>query len=224
MLLTDLRELKTVLDIPDGNAAEDRKLLLYAEWASSWIQEYLNRDLERKTRTEFYRGSGTAQLLLKSRPVFPTGLEVRLDEGAYYGTVSGSFDSNSALTYGVDYALDLDQEGNSSRSGILVRFNEFWPRPGYRERGYLSPYVGRGFGTLRITYDAGYTVDSLPAMIRGACELLIAKMRYVLPLGLELTSESYEERSITTGNTAEAKTYLMSLVTPMLFSHRNHRW
>ena len=69
---------------------------------------------------------------------------------------------------------------------------------------------------------AGHTADTLPAPLRMAAVTLIAKLRHVFPLGVELTSESYEERSISW--TPNQKYYLMSLIRGMIEPYRNRRW
>ena len=71
MLWTDIQELKSVLEIDPGNTSEDKKLLLVIEWASAWMEEILGRPgFGYKARTEFYSGTGTQTLLLRSRPVY----------------------------------------------------------------------------------------------------------------------------------------------------------
>ena len=173
-----------------------------------------------KARTEYYNGTGGLKLLLRHRPVFTTPtIVVHLDSGAYYGSVTGSFAGTSALTYGTDFSLKIDQEDGTSRSGILIRINEFWPKPQSRQAGFLSPFLGESFGNIRITYTAGFTVDMLPAQIRAACNLLIARMRAILPVGMEIGSESYEERSL--GLITQQKNYLTSLIRPMIWPYRN---
>jgi hypothetical protein len=66
------------------------------------------------------------------------------------------------------------------------------------------------------------SIDSLPATLRMACNLLAAKIRYVLPLGLDLTSESYLDRSI--GLVANRRDYLLSMVKPLILPYRNWKW
>ena len=224
MLYTDIFEVKTILSIALGDNSEDIALNFYIEQASSWIDEYLNRpDISLKSRTEYYNGTGTQRLCLKSRPVYTDPpIQVFLDEAAYYGSSSGSFGAGTELTYGSDFALILDEPNGTSRSGILVRLHDFWPKPAIRQVGYLSPFIAIGYGTIKVIYTGGYTVDTLPAMLRGAANLLVARMRYIFPLGMELSSESYEDRSIAMGT--ERRDYLMAMVKPMLFSFRNWKW
>lgn len=223
MLYTDLRELKTALDINPNHTAEDKKLNFFLEQASEWIGEYLGRPgFDYQSRTEYYNGTGTQQLLLRSRPVYTTPtIQVYYDSSGFYGSTSGSFNSNNAFTYGVDFCLKIDQADGTSRSGILVRINNLWPKPSARQVGLLSPFISTGFGTIKVVYTAGYTVDTLPASFRLACNLLISKMRYVFPLGVELSAESYEDRSIAVSALGQQKNYLMSLLKPFLNNYRN---
>jgi hypothetical protein len=221
MQLTDLMEVKSYLEIPYGNKNEDKALGFFITSASQWIQEWLNRDLEKKSRTEFYRGTGTQELCLKARPVFlePT-IRVFEDETAYYGTPSTSFAANTELTYGQDFSIQVDDGTAESRSGILIKIDGFWDRPQIRTGGLLSPSIGKAFGTIKVIYTAGFTVDTLPEPIRTATIMLVAKMRHMFALGgLEVGSESYEERSVS--YLSEKKGYLYSTVKSLIISHRN---
>ena len=85
MNYTDLRELKSVLQVPAGDLSEDVSLNFIIEQASRWIDELLGiRPIEKKSRTEFYAGTGTQKLLLRARPVFTTpALQVYLDEAGW---------------------------------------------------------------------------------------------------------------------------------------------
>lgn len=224
MLYTDLLEAKKVLEISPDNPAEDGKLLFMIEWASQIIEEILNRPgIEYKTRTEYYQGNGSPSIVLRSRPVFTTpAMTVNVDQNGYYGAVSGSFGSTTELTYGQDYFLAIDQEDGSSRSGILYRRNYYWPRAAVRQRGLLSSFMTNDTGSIKITYTAGYTCDTLPAGIRYACNLLVAKMRGILPTGFEVSSESYQDRSM--AFQASRKDYLMAMAKPHLLAYRNWKW
>ena len=225
MLFSDLNELKSQLDIDPANTTADKNLGFLLENVSQWIEEFLCRPgMSRAARTEYYGGNGRQRLPLRSRPVYtsPTIL-VYEDESGYFGSPTSSFDAaTTALTYGTDFALDIDSEDGSSRSGLLIRINDTWAKPQVRERGFLSSFVGQAYGTLKITYTAGYTVDNLPASIRLACNILIAKIRHLLPFGFFLTSESYEDRSV--GYLLPHKRTLMADVEPMLLPFKNWHW
>src|SRR5262249_14705165 len=98
---------------------------------------------------------------------------------------------NPALVYGIDYAMKLDWDStgaggspDSSRSGLLYRINELWPKPIYAQRNMLSSFVGPSLGNIKVNYTAGYTVDQLPAPLRETCHELGAGMRWNWPLGV----------------------------------------
>lgn len=221
--MSDLNELKTILELDTDDRTEDKKLLFLIDYAAVLIQDFLGmpNGFLYKSRTEYYGGTGTQRLTLRTRPVTATPtITVSLDEAGFYGAPSGSFASTTALTYGTDFALDIDQDDNlTSRSGILVRMNNIWEKANYRQKGYLSPFVGQQFGTIKITYSGGFTVDGLPANFRLAMNLLVARLRFILPIGMELSSDGYEEKSI--GIAADKKDYLLSLVKPLIFNRRN---
>ena len=221
MLFTDLREVKSLLDIDARDTSEDKNLNFYVEYATRLIEEFVGRPgLTYATRTEYYNGTGSQSLLLNSRPVFTTpAIEVYVDERGGYGQVEDSFPAESRLELGRDFVLEIDQPDGTSRSGILVRRSGFWPKPYVREAGWLSPFLGNGFGVVKVTYTGGYTVDTLPANFRVAANLLLSRFRYVFPLGMELAGESYEDRSISV--MAEQRDYLMGLIKPLLFYYRN---
>lgn len=219
LLLTDLLEVKSLLGISMSNNCDDKLLGFLIEHASNWIQEWLGRDLEYKQRTEYYNGSGTIYLPLRARPVYATGLQVRVDERGFYGTPTDAFDDDP-LEYGSAYCLAIDQDDGTSRSGLLVRIDRPWRKALYGGRGMLSSWMGPSPGSIKVTYNAGYNVDTLPGIVRHACALVVARMKYVLPLGMELTSDSYEVKSIAM-NPSE-KNYLMSqILKPMLLPYRN---
>lgn len=225
MLFTDLGELKAALEIPAGNKREDKKLLLFAGWASEWLAEALGRadTFGLKERTEFYSGTGTMLLPLKARPVYASpAVQVWEDKDGAWGAASGAFASATALTYGTDFTLKVDDGSTLSRSGLLVRLGGTWEKRWYREAGRLSPFLGPSRGSIKVTYTGGYTADTLPGPLREAAVFLIAKMRHVLPLGVELTSESYEERSISWS--PNQKSYLMGLIRPLIEPYRNRKW
>ena len=231
MLFSDLKEIKSILQIDPGDKSEDVTLSFYNEWCGSLIEEYLGRTnrLFLKSRTEYYKGTGTNKLLLLSRPVYvsPT-IQVYVDGGGNWGATSGSFTaSTTELTYGTHFCLEVDQPAEDqsiSRCGILYKITGTWSIPYWRDRGWLSPYTMPGAGTIKVIYNGGYSLDTLPALFRAAANALIAKYRYVFPLGIELSSESYDGNSRAITHMLRHKDYLMSLVKPHIHSFRNWRW
>lgn len=218
-----MREVKALLEIDPENTSQDKLLTFFAEYATSWIEEWCGRDFSYKARTQYYDGTGTPFINLRNRPVMPSPTPaVRVDAAGAFGAASGAFDSTTALVYGEDFTVRWDQDDGSSRSGTLIRLRGVWDRTYQRSPGWLAPYATGGQGTVKVTYTAGYTTDTLPASLRYGCNLLVAKMRTVWPLGMEVGSESYEERSVS--YLAEKKGYLMSLAAPHLFGFRNWKW
>ena len=230
MLYTDIRELKSILEIDPLDLSEDKKLFFLIEHASAIIEGFIGQDFTFKTRTEFYKGSGTQKLLLRKRPVYPapaspyTAITVTYDSSGLFGAANNAFAgaTSTTYTYGVDYTLQIDADDGSSRSGILIRNNMVWTKPNFRQAGWLSPFMGDDTGSFKVVYTAGYSVDTLPAQFRVAANLLVTRMRYLFPLGMAISSESYEERSISL--LEEKRDYLMALVKPLLFPFRNWKF
>lgn len=239
MLYTSLQQLKIAMEMNPDDHSDDLRLAFINTWVSSWIEELLNRpNLSYAIRTEYYPGTGTQKLCLQSRPVYPAGTQaafplvptpidpiVVTNQRGYYNEAPNAFNDppNTPLVYGQDFALMLDnQPDGSSRSGILVRIGNYWNRPWCRMQGRLSPFVGEAFGNIQVTYSGGFSYDTLPGTIQMAANLLAMKLRYLLPTGLEIGSESYEERSISVINSS--KSYLLSTVRPMLYQYRNWKW
>lgn len=229
-LITDLFELKKVLEIDPQNTQHDAAIWLWIEQATSVIEEYIGRQLTFRSRTEYYGGTDSQKLVLRHRPVHVTPtIQVWVDRGGFFGQASGAFASTTELTYGTDFSLQTDNDdGTQSRCGILVRNRTYWDKNWYRQTGYLSPYRSQSFGTIKVIYSGGYTVDNLPAGFRLAADLLIARFRYLYPLGVPLSSESYEERSISLGQGGgggkSEKSYMFGLIAPFLNNYRNFYW
>lgn len=223
-ILTNLNELKVLLEIDPNNTSEDTKIWFFVEYASQIILELLNRqNIFIASRTEIYNGTNTPRLVLNSRPVYtsPT-IRVWVDGSANYGSSSGAWASNTELTYGEDFCLQVDQVDGTSRSAILVRLKKVWEKKFARASYYLTPFIVPDTGSIKITYTAGYTVDNLPADFRFAVNLLVTKMRYIMPLGMELSNESYEERSISI--LGQQKGYLTNLVKGIITPYKNWKF
>lgn len=225
--MIDLREIKAKMELDPGDSSDDKILNFIIPQAIEWIEEVLGRKLQYKTRTEYYNGTNNPKLCLRARPVFATvpdpytDLTVWHDPDGYWGSGDDAF-SEDPLTYGTDYALKIDSDDGSSRCGVLVRINGVWEKPAYRQAGYLSAFVGEDKGSIKVTYTAGYTADTVPGALRMAASFLVIRIRRLFPLGYELSSESYEERSISI--MADNKHYLLGLIMPMLVQFQNRSW
>lgn len=192
-----------MLSIPAADTSQDLFLSFLNRYASTWMEELLNRKFTYQERVEYYSGHGTAKLLLKARPVpNPTvvPMTVWVDPNGFYGSTSGAFSNNppnNPLTYGVDYCLQIDEaDGQVSRSGILIRMQgNLWPQRWYRSTGMLTPFPGDPFGNIKVQYTAGYTVDTLPEPMRLAAFWLVMTLYKMIPMGT-LTSESYQDRAV----------------------------
>lgn len=223
MLLASLNEMKTFLDIDPEDSSEDKLLNYYSEIATEWIEELLDRKISKKFRVEYYNGTGSKKLLLRHRPVYTTPtIAVNVDESGSFGQPTDAFDSGGELVYGTDFSLKIDQEDGTSRSAILYRLTGFWPKRSVRERGTLSPFLGESSGTIKVTYTAGYTTDTLPADLRMAFLLLVGRLRGTFPLSVELQSDNFEERSLSP--VTNVKTKLLDLIRPVILSRRNWTW
>lgn len=96
---------------------------------------------------------GIEMLQLKHTPVWLAGLQVWEDIGANAGQTSGSFGSDSLLTAGDDYWLDVDDGiTDISRSGLLHRYG-VWP---------VEPR------SVKVSYYGGFTSSQLATNGAGA--------------------------------------------------------
>lgn len=228
MLFTDLREVKAIMGIDVADTSADLQLTYLITMASDWIEEMLGRKFEQKSVTEYYVGTGTPLLPLKRRPVLLTPTpQVWINLDGYYGTSDGGFsNSGDELTFGTDFCLDIDQDDQTtSRSGMLVYIRGVWPRAVVRRTGLLTPSIApsAAMGSIKVTYTAGFTVNGLPPAFRLACNLLVARLLNILPLGVETSSESYQERSLTIQLSERSK--LLALIHPLLTPYyRNWTW
>lgn len=227
MPLTDIRQVKAILEIDQADTSEDLKLSMFIDWVSEWIPLWCNRGddgFAYAQRTQYYDGTGTQKVLLNNRPIdltVPT--QVYEDMNGFYGNgVPQAFNPQlTQLTYGSDYVFET-KDNVTSRSGILVRINDYWQKPSVRSIGFLTPYIGYAFGSIKIVYTAGYTTNTLPFQIRQAAVQLVSKLRYYFPLGLAVNSDSYEEKSISLAG--DGKNYLLNSIVPAMFNFRNWKW
>lgn len=236
-LYTSLDEIKAVLGIDPVNTQYDLQLGIYNKQAASIFDEFLDRPVSYETRTVIYPGTGNQKLLLKHRPVYPTAappkaanlpftaISVTIDDSSGWGFASGAFQqSNGAqpLVLGTDYGIRVDQDDGGSREAILYNINGPWPKPIYRMNGELSPFVGPDMGSVQVTTTAGWTVDTMPATLRMAADMLIARLRVIFPLAMQVTSESYIERSV--GLSENQRRFLLGLLRPYLIFFRNWKF
>lgn len=99
---------------------------------------------------------GSSVLQLSHTPVWLTGLEIREDVGGYAGQADSSFGSDTILTEGSDYYLDVDDATNNlSNTGRVFSFGT-WP---------TEPR------SVKVTYYGGHTAAQLNGEIAGAIKM-----------------------------------------------------
>jgi hypothetical protein len=223
VLFTSLQEIKAQLEIEPDDLQEDKRLNFWIKLASGLIEEWSDGALTLKQlRTEYYNGTNTFKLLLRHRPVFSDSLRCWFDETGFYGQPSGSFDSTKELTLGSDFGLWIDRDDGRSYRGILLRKNGVWPKTFRRTVGLLSPYVDESYGCVKVQYIGGHTADTLPQHVVTAVMLLVTKIRYIMPLGMPITSDSYEGMNYSFD--AKDKNYLFGQCKHLLQNQRNFRF
>jgi hypothetical protein len=229
-LLSDLSECKVFCEIDPTDTNPDLILNFLLEMASDWILTWLDRhEIAYGFRTEWYDGKGTQKLVLRTHPMFvDSGRPMYVFDycdnmnvgnyGAALGTsggpqfVSGQWVSGtgpvSPLTYGTCYFPKFDTPNPDggppviSKCGVLIRNQGTWGKQWARSWGLLTPFQVTAWGQIQVCYWGGYTVDTLPPTLRRICAELVARCWFRLPVGLDLTGDTYQEKtvSIMTGN------------------------
>lgn len=156
--------------------------------------------------TQYYKGTGTPELVLRERPVQSIA-SIYEDNTGYYGQGSGAFASATLLTEGSDYALDLENDA-LSLSGIVVRLGGVWANVTARGAGLLGAEPLPGRGNIKVTYTAGY--DEVPADITLAIHQMVAEVRVTGPVGGGLTSEHLDYYSYSRASASEQALMLTS--------------
>lgn len=167
-------------------------------------------------------GTGT----LSSQPSFNAVGQpaVWVDNGAYWGQASpsvtpyavgtGPFADGTLQVQGVNFALDLDERGQTSKRGLLRRLGGILANGGSYWGGWISPNINqgklasgrvpcwpRGYGNIKIAYSAGYA--TVPDDLSYCATTLVANMIRNQPKGTELSSESLGSYSYSTLSASE---------------------
>jgi len=162
-----------------------------APMAVALIEEYLGRKIMQATYTEYYSGTGRPFFALRQRPVQSISA-LYLDEEAFWGDAPGAFNpTTTQLIEGTDFALDRDQPDGSSRSGLVYKINDYWPRPIVRAFGRIAPDLGPRVGNIIVSYTAGY--QTLPNDLGLAVSLTMAHLLQLGRRGGVVQSESHGE-------------------------------
>ena len=172
MSLVQLADYKTTLGI--SSTTENGKLTQYSLEIDAKVKAFLGYDIEETVYTEeVYDGTGSHYLFPKAMPVtIFTKLEI------YEGLDSLGAEDWEEWTQNDEYERLVIQRGGE----IL----------------YISGVVfPAGIQNIRITYTAGYTVDTLPQDIQSVCkELMYLKYQGIDQKKLGTTSKSRNEGGV----------------------------
>jgi hypothetical protein len=226
----DLKTLKSQFGIQPGDTSEDTLIGLFMNQASAAIETWCDRQFSQALYTQYLLGNGLSEIDLLNRPIyplgttnFPTPMAVYEDENGFWGSNSSSFDpTTTLLTYGTDYAMEIDQQDGSSRSGILYKINGFWTIPFTYRPGVISSFTGPGTGNIKVVYVGGYS--AVPPDIQLALFLQIAAVRNAKNYGHLLASESRGDGAGSTSYSAQLRSkagILTPEVTSLLAAYRN---
>ena len=201
-MIIDLDFLKTQLGIDLADDSRDENLQHFLDIATSIVECEVKRPLFQATRTEYYDGNGQRELCLLRRPVTEI-VSVHEDCRGFFGSYPDSFDPNTELVSGEDYALKLDAifgDQGTSESGILIRIDSVWPRVRLNRRENLNLQVAHSLGSIRVQYEAGYSADNMPANLKYAVAALVGLVQSTAAQGFSLQSESLDYYSYTRGS------------------------
>lgn len=223
---SDLNELKTMLEINLDDRSEDVRLSFWLKMACAVLEQYTG-PVFRMERTEYHGGNGTPRLVLKCRPAYTNPIpRVWVDRAGKFGQASGSFAAVTELKFGDDFVLWLDSSKDDTRSdrAILLRSAGLWERVGVRKAGLLSPYEEENPGTIKVVYTGGYYAEDLPYDMILACVQTVSRIRFMMPLGLPLGSDSDKDgRNITIHIGSNERNWLIGQVKHLLWNHKGSR-
>lgn len=142
------------------------------------IERYLNRPITYKAgAVEYLSSSDDNKIALSRTPVISVA-EVRVDARGGFGQLTGTFDDDTILEAGT-YFLELDGEGDyqgQSESGILYRDRSNWGYARSWKADLLAAARVQTRGNIKVTYTGGYTSTTLPATLRQAIFLTLARI------------------------------------------------
>jgi hypothetical protein len=187
--LTTVSAVQQYTGIADTEKALLEILLPAVETA---VKKFIDRDIESQSYVDWYGGNNTTILLLNEYPV--TSLtEIREDSTGFFGSVAGSFGTETILVSGIDYALIKDGRNQLAEVGRVMRINGVWPGRYEYKRGLLTTALKPGIGNIKVTYTAGYAANAIPKDIQLACWQLCARLRQMRKSGQLYASESLAE-------------------------------
>lgn len=150
-----LSELKSRLGIT--GSTQDTTLQAIIDGVEAQVTLYLGYDPSVATRTEYYSGTGTPYLPLLCKPVVSV-TSVYYDYLGYWGQGDDPFPSNTLLTAGTDYALQVE---GPFKMGILVMLNTSWQNQWYVPATRLAPTMIASFGNYKVVSQCGYNSSEM---------------------------------------------------------------
>lgn len=177
MPLTTLANLKSYLRVTDSTKDTYYNLLLAS--ATSSIESFCGRSFAKQTGiVEYKTTNGTRSLILRKTPVW-TITSIHLDFFGYFNASGSAFASDSLLTAGTDYALDINGLDGLSYSGLVYRITGVWPeRSQVHIAGLLTNEVVPAYGNVKAVYTGGY--DPIPDDLQNACVQVASVMDLML--------------------------------------------
>lgn len=177
MALSTLTDLKVFLNV--SGTGSDTYLTAILAAVDAAVKSYCERDIEQGTYTEYPDGYGTPLLYLKQYPVNSI-TDVWVDPNRAFGT-------DTKLVADVDYLL---------RNNKLFRITGTWPQAYAWTKGLLAGELRPSIGVIKVTYSGGYS--TVPADVKLAVHMCCAELFNKQGLARPISSESYEDRSIST--------------------------
>lgn len=128
------------------------------------ITRYVGYSFATATVTEYLSPSGEDVVTVTRGPV-TAWVNVWEDWSGWFGQPADSFDATaSLLTLGTDYAAEMV---DGRYTGRLLRIGSRWPVARSRYVGRLAPHQTPAYGSVKVTYTAGYD-DGAPADVAAA--------------------------------------------------------
>lgn len=161
-MLADVDALRLHLDL-DGS--KDALLTQILAGVDAAIASYTDRRLAQATYTEYYSGTGQAEIPLREYPIDPISVSVWVDSLGAFGQYATGFGTTTALTRGTDFSLLIDGADGTGgtaggASGILVRGGAgaglYFDRRFTVAGGWMPSVWMTGVGNIKVTYTAGY--------------------------------------------------------------------
>jgi hypothetical protein len=152
-------------------------------------------------------------IFLREWPVWSI-TSLKLDVNGWFGSVTGSFASTTALTSGVDYVMPVDPTTGRSETGQLLRINGLWPLSWARPVGMLSYFNTAMPGCIKAVYVGGF--DPIPYDLQLAVWQICAERRLRAVSGQPKQSESDEGYSYSLGGMSDAEMLMIGSVRQLL--------